>query len=104
MYVTFDIANGDLSPQGQRRGKEPQEQAILLPDGRAAGTVQSVHRALVVADKDVARVERQSCGARELARPERVAAGEVEAADPPLVGQDRKSTRLNSSHANISYA
>src|SRR3712207_8207228 len=25
-------------------------------------------------------------------------------AAPPLCGQDRKSTRLNSSHANISYA
>src|SRR3712207_8341433 len=25
-------------------------------------------------------------------------------AQPPVVGEDRKSTRLNSSHANISYA
>src|SRR3712207_7836370 len=37
------------------------------------------------------------------------AAGDLEAARPPLTGphpyrQDRKSTRLNSSHANISYA
>src|SRR3712207_7469580 len=30
--------------------------------------------------------------------------GEPERADVPLGGPDRKSTRLNSSHANISYA
>src|SRR3712207_7014752 len=28
----------------------------------------------------------------------------VEVLSPPFVGRDRKSTRLNSSHANISYA
>src|SRR3712207_7614815 len=32
------------------------------------------------------------------------AAQPVQAPVQPLVGQDRKSTRLNSSHANISYA
>src|SRR3712207_7111107 len=34
---------------------------------------------------------------------ERLACG-VEADDQPLIHRDRKSTRLNSSHANISYA
>src|SRR5712692_6275577 len=49
MHVSLDVAHGELSPQGQRRGKAPQEQSILLPDRRAAGTVQSLHRTLVVA-------------------------------------------------------
>src|SRR3712207_9409377 len=35
---------------------------------------------------------------------EQVGAGLVDVGQPDDVGQDRKSTRLNSSHANISYA
>src|SRR3712207_7035145 len=42
-------------------------------------------------------------GFRPAERPGRVAAAQGEA-DPALLELDRKSTRLNSSHANISYA
>src|SRR3712207_7618253 len=38
----------------------------------------------------------------EVGRPQHAALGQV--VGDRLVGQDRKSTRLNSSHANISYA
>src|SRR5436309_81573 len=75
MHLSLDVADRDFSPQGQRRGEAPQEQAILLPDCRAAGAVQSMHRTFVVADEDVTRVERQPRGARYLTRPDRVAAG-----------------------------
>src|SRR3712207_6922287 len=40
---------------------------------------------------------RDACARRQAARPQVVT-------EPGLGGQDRKSTRLNSSHANISYA
>src|SRR3712207_7165442 len=45
-------------------------------------------------------------GAHRVQRHENEAAGERELADEPddPGGEDRKSTRLNSSHANISYA
>src|SRR5258706_185671 len=87
MHVSLEVAHRDFPPQGQGRAQAPQEQAILLPDCRAAGAVQGVHRAFVVADKDVTRVERQSRGARQLTRPERVAVRELEAPDPPMVGR-----------------
>src|SRR5947208_6328221 len=45
MHIALDVAHGELSPQGNRRGKAPQEQSILLPDCRPAGAVQSLHRA-----------------------------------------------------------
>src|SRR3712207_9204033 len=71
----------------------------------------SLHDALPISVDGEARVfEQRDDPARGEVGP---VAGEVEvvparAADPRLerveVGQDRKSTRLNSSHANISYA
>src|SRR3712207_8414528 len=36
--------------------------------------------------------------------PQNIVIGGLAGALPPVVAQDRKSTRLNSSHANISYA
>src|SRR3712207_6846381 len=41
---------------------------------------------------------------RDLGEPRDIAAGARNARDNPGLNQDRKSTRLNSSHANISYA
>src|SRR5258705_5918105 len=96
MHVAFDVAYGYDVPQREWRGEASQEKAILLPDGRAAGAIQRLHGALVVADKNVARIDREPGRARKLPRPRRVAARAVEA--------DRKSTRLNSSHLGISYA
>src|SRR3712207_7205208 len=67
----------------------PRRQLALVVDGR--GEVERV--------ADVVEDERDGLGRRVLE-----AEGELVEADDELVGEDRKSTRLNSSHANISYA
>src|SRR5258705_11282513 len=86
MHVAFDVAYGYDVPQREWGGEASQEKAILLPDGRAAGAIQRLHGALVVADKNVARVDREPGRARKLPRPRRVAARAVEAAYPALEG------------------
>src|SRR3712207_8087816 len=54
----------------------------------------------LLANLPAVRVLVQQVGVGEAGR-DRV---DSDAAPPDLLGQDRKSTRLNSSHANISYA
>src|SRR3712207_8327832 len=66
------------------------------PRGRSVG-----HARLLVRTAAGAAAERQARGRRRRDREEAPRAADAEAR---AGGRDRKSTRLNSSHANISYA
>src|SRR3712207_7944165 len=54
-------------------------------------------------DQDVGRVADEGCGPANV-RGHHLRQQEGDRGDLQDVGEDRKSTRLNSSHANISYA
>src|SRR3712207_7688955 len=63
----------------------------------------ALHRVDPGLDADREELARHALGPRGVRR-QRGDRRDLEAAGVPGLGQDRKSTRLNSSHANISYA
>src|SRR3712207_7048968 len=67
----------------------------------------ALRRVRPAADVPVVTVTRLELTTPDALRPARAPAGEdvrVERVADPRLNEDRKSTRLNSSHANISYA
>src|SRR3712207_8420423 len=70
----------------------------------------SLHDALPISDEKFARFEPHAPRRRGVVGPRRDDAGQADGVTrrddfaAAVFGEDRKSTRLNSSHANISYA
>src|SRR3712207_7713942 len=80
----YTLSLHDALPISSRAG-----QAGRLEPNRAAGS---------------ARGRRRSCRSRDRPPPDRPQRSGAASPDRTGRGRDRKSTRLNSSHANISYA